>query len=139
MLQASWDQKKQDNPEQPKDAWSTEIKKHFKVPSVMLKTYNEIPLTLFGEIPVTIENAGQHQTVVAVQDEAPQELLLGTDVLSHLGVQVEVTPPPPEDTVQEAGNLVTESWESSVAVKLLDTVRIPAGFEQPFVQMSMGA
>ena len=59
VLQAWWDQKKQDNPEQPKDAWSTEIKKHFRVPSVMLKMYDETPLTLFGEIPVTIENAGR--------------------------------------------------------------------------------
>ena len=68
---------------------------------------------------------------MAVQDGAPQELLLGTDVLSHLGVRVEVTPPPSEDASQEAGNLVTELWESSVVVKLLDAVRIPAGFEQP--------
>ena len=60
-----------------------------KDPRIQLRTYDRTLMPLFAETEVTIVRGRFKYTMaILIQDEAPQDLLLGTDCLSLLGLEL---------------------------------------------------
>jgi len=121
----------------------------YKSPRISLKRYSGGRLNIVAEIVVTLSQ-GTHSTeaMVFVQKDAPCDLLLGTDVMSALGLSLkfdrcEVANPCEEEMVpsgqlqsEESVNKVEGEEESAVGdsgsasptgvVKLIQAVKIPA-------------
>ncbi len=111
------------------EEWSQAVKLRFGEPSVVLKSYGGARLNVIAQLQVTLSQ-GEHSTnaLVLVQKDAPNALLVGTDLLSLLGfsmkrkaVDEELLEPKQDATPQEES-----SERPTSVVKLLQAVRIPA-------------
>ena len=66
--------------------WREETRRKFSLPSLTLKAYSGHHLSIPYQVAVELQHASKTiKTVVLVQEEAPHELLLGTDLLPKLG------------------------------------------------------
>ena len=97
--------------------WIKEAQQLIVEPEVTVQDYGGMPVPILGEAEVEfrIESCCCRCRIL-VQEEAPQDLLLGTDVLGALGVRVTLTE-------EEA---MVEEEEEHLRIKLLTSVRLPA-------------
>ena len=103
-----------------------------KDPKIQLRTYDGTPMPLFAEAKVTVTRRNsKHTMAMLVQEEAPQDLLLGTDCLAPLGLELREANPGDgggnRDTMPTMSG-EPDSHQEPATVKLLKPVRIPAGF-----------
>ena len=72
--------------EHTKDQWKAEVRERITRTAVKLRTYGGETLALVGEVTVSMRR-GEHHTeaTILVQNKAPVEVLLGTDLLPKLG------------------------------------------------------
>ena len=67
--------------EQTPTEWKSEVRRRLKPPEVTLHSYGGGGLDIVGQILVTLRCGSHHHTaVVLVQKQAPEALLLGTDL-----------------------------------------------------------
>ena len=116
--------------EQTPTEWKSEVRHRLKPPEVTLHSYGGGGLDIVGQILVTLRCGPHHHTaVVLVQKQAPEALLLGTDLQPYLGFRlsrnmgegstVELLTAPKDKPDAEAGSLPT-------VVRLLQAQRLPA-------------
>ena len=75
--------------EQTPTGWKLEVKHRIKPPEVTLRSYGGGGLDIVGQILVTLRCGSYSRTaVVLVQKQAPEELLLGTDLQPYLGFRL---------------------------------------------------
>lgn len=100
--------------------WKDTVRSAKRKPSVALRAYGDGQVQVDAEADVTLSR-GSYQTsaAVLVQCQAPQELLLGTDLLGALGVRIDLGSKQPVKPPEASSG-------ASAAVKLLEAVRIPA-------------
>ena len=80
---------KQKRKEQSVDEWKIGVKKRITPSTVTLRSYGGPELNLVGQISLTLTRGEyEFEAVVQIQKEAPIDLLVGTDVLPHLGFAV---------------------------------------------------
>ena len=123
LLQVWWTQRDKTLPHWK---WKEEVIGKLADPTITLKAYNGTPLNVLAEVNVILEK-GSHrcEATVMVQEDAPQDVLLGTDCLSQLGIQLTGLEEPPHP------NTLAETEEPVATVKLLHSTKIPAGFGRP--------
>ena len=74
-------------PDQTIEEWEDSVRGRLQYSSVKLKSYGGGKLNIIGQIEVKLERgSNQTKAVVQIQKEAPVQLLIGTDLLSSLGV-----------------------------------------------------
>ena len=74
-------------PDQTIEEWEDSVRGRLQHSSVKLKSYGGGKLDIVGQIEVKLERgSNQTKAVVQIQKEAPVQLLIGTDLLSSLGV-----------------------------------------------------
>ena len=74
-------------PDQTVEEWKDSVRERLQYSSVKLKSYGGGKLNIIGQIEVRLERgSNQTKAVVQIQNEAPVQLLIGTDLLSSLGV-----------------------------------------------------
>ena len=75
--------------EQTPTEWKSEVRRRLKPPEVTLHSYSGGGLDIVGQILVTLRCGSHHHTaVVLVQKQAPEALLLGTDLQPYLGFRL---------------------------------------------------
>ena len=122
LLQIWWTQR---DKSLPRWKWKEEAVKKLADPTIALKAYNGTQLNVLAEATVTLGKGPHHcKATVMVQEDAPQDVLLGTDCLSQLGIQLTGLEEPPHP-------VITEETTVMATVKLLNPTRIPAGFGRP--------
>ena len=123
LLQVWWTQR---DKTLPRWKWKEEVIGKLADPTITLKAYNGTPLNVLAEVNVILEK-GSHrcEATVMVQEDAPQDVLLGTHCLSQLGIQLTGLEEPPHP------NTLAETEEPVATVKLLHSTKIPAGFGRP--------
>ena len=139
--------------------WREDTQKKFKDPDVALNSYGGHQLDFMARIELSLSQGGrQIETVVLVKKDAPNDLLIGTDVQSRFGFSLlmkksdgsiadllsgEVTLPQPQSTAkQNQGELAVSSPTEKMAkhggetqqgeheVRLLQAIKIPAGHQK---------
>ena len=84
--------------------WRVEVRKQLEEPRISLRSYGGARLNVVCQTTVTLARAGfSTATTVYLQKNAPLKVLLGTDVLKALGIQVTMT------TKGEVRNLLPQS------------------------------
>ena len=74
-------------PDQTVEEWKDSVREKLQYSSVKLKSYGGGKLSIIGQIEVRLERgSNQTKAVVQIQNEAPVQLFIGTDLLSSLGV-----------------------------------------------------
>ena len=74
-------------PDQTVEGWKDSVRERLQYSSVKLKSYGRGKLNIIGQIEVRLERgSNQTKAVVQIQNEAPVQLLIGTDLLSSLGI-----------------------------------------------------
>ena len=87
VMQVLVDGRSDETPEQ----WKKETYAKFASPDVTLKSYGGKPVDIIAQIEVTLALGKQEvRSPVLVQKDAPNDLLLGTDLLPQLGVSLVV-------------------------------------------------
>ena len=135
--------------EQTPADWGKDVLKKLTPTTVSLRSYGGNELEIVSQAVCHLERDGyQVKTVLQVQKGAPVDLLLGTDVLSHLGfslmqasrqgsatdlLQTTNAPCIPQNSVQGTPQvesapqkLETGSTNGSAQVKLIQATRLPA-------------
>ena len=122
--------------EQTTDEWRAETKQRIQKPTVRLNTYGGDPLNLVGQIQVSVARKGfSTGATMLIQDQAPVDLLLGTDLLPPLGFALiekntegedRSLMVAPETNIEGTTLCGTEPDERRAEVRLLQAVRIPA-------------
>ena len=90
--------------------WELAVKQRLKPPEITLRSYGGGGLDIVGQLSATIQSGPYRKTaVVLVQNQAPEDLLLGTDLQPYLGFQLlqkgtgepamELLPDPEGDTL----------------------------------------
>ena len=103
--------------------WKEDVKRVTRPPTtaISLKGYNSTPIGVAAEADLNVKRGCfETKAVLFVQREAPQELLIGTDLLGTLGMEV---------TTKEGSSLpmAPEGVDKGVvSVKLLKTTKLPA-------------
>ena len=120
--------------------WELAVKQRLKPPEITLRSYGGGGLDIVGQLSATIQSGPYRKTaVVLVQNQAPEDLLLGTDLQPYLGFQLlqkgtgepamELLPDPEGDTLTR-GNSRPDKQDnqdpSPPVVHLLQAVRLPA-------------
>ena len=112
--------------------WELVVKRRLKPPEVTLRSYGGRGLDIVGQIQANLRCGPYHRTaVVLVQNGAPEDLLLGTDLQPQLGFQLSQTsadgPAKQLLPASDETNPVTEDKEQPPpVVRLLQTERLPA-------------
>ena len=98
--------------------WKERVRAARRKPSIGLKAYDKGRVQVDAETNVTLSR-GRHSVTatVLVQCEAPQTLLLGTDLMGALGIKINLDPCEPVESREDS---------KEVSVKLIQPVRIPA-------------
>ena len=91
-------------PDQTVEEWKDSIRERLQYFSVKRTSYGGGKLNIIGQIEVRLERgSSQTKAVVQIQNEVPVQLLIGTDLLSSLGVLFLLKEPKmsqrPSDTV----------------------------------------
>ena len=74
-------------PDQTVKEWEDSVRKRLQYSSVRLQSYGGGKLNIIGQIEVNLERgSNQTKAVVQIQNKAPVQLLIGTDLLPSLGV-----------------------------------------------------
>ena len=103
--------------------WKEDVRQATRPPTtaISLKGYNSTPIGVAAEADLNLKRGCfETKAVLFVQREAPQELLIGTDLLGTLGMEV---------TTKEGSSLpmAPEGVDKGVvSVKLLKTTKLPA-------------
>lgn len=113
-------------PRQSPQQWREAVQKRLQKPSIPLRNYGGGELNLVRELEVKIARAGYSmKSVIQIHVGSSVELLLGTDVLSHLGFSLlaKSTGGTTEDLLM---TVVGESpRDGGAIVRLLQTVKLP--------------
>ena len=124
--------------QQTPEAWKTEVKKRLKPPTVTLRSYGGGVLDVVGQICCQVSR-GSYKTdaVIQVQNGAPVDLLIGTDLQPHLGfafLQLNDSEPH-TNLLSLQGSKATSQvklpeepdsgTETSATVRLLNATRLP--------------
>ena len=107
--------------------WKDIVRQARRSPSIEVKSYNNSPVSVAAEADVVLSRgAYQVPAVVLVQCAAPQDLLLGTNLLGALGIQLEssVGTSGSGEALQSSSQLTEEA--TPIIVKLLKPAKIPA-------------
>ena len=113
-------------PGQSPQQWREAVQKRLQKPSIPLRNYGGGELNLVRELEVEIERAGYSiKSVIQIHVGASVELLLGTDVLPHLGflVLARSTGGTTEDLLMTA--VLESPRDGGAIVQLLQTVKVP--------------
>ena len=114
--------------------WEAAVKRRLKPPEITLRSYGGGGLDLVGQLLATLQSGPYRQTAVdLVQNGAPEDFLLGTDLQPHLGFQlsqkstegpaVELVPLPERNDCTETDR---GEQRSPPVVRLLKAERLPA-------------
>ena len=125
--------------------WKETMMARFQIPTVMLKSYSGDRLNIVAQLPVTLTQ-GDHKvsSVVLIQKNAPNDLLIGTDLQPALGFRLTVQKSGNKETVLlgdcngilldetvEVGSKTQKSRGSDTAVvQLLTSTKVPAGHQK---------
>lgn len=112
--------------------WELEVKRRLKPPEITLRSYGGGGLDIVGQIQATLQCGSYRQTaVVLVQNGAPEDLLLGTDLQPQLGFRlsqarpdgpaIQLLPAPDDVSLETEGGMRT-----APVVRLLQSERLPA-------------
>ena len=72
--------------QQSPDEWKAEVKKRLKPPTMSLRNYGGGELNIVSEIQCKVSHGSySKEAVLQVQNNAPVNVLLGTDLQPHLG------------------------------------------------------
>ena len=106
-------------------SWKNTMRQEMCEPSIEVKSYNDTPVEVAAETKVNLRR-GEYKVdaVVLVQCNAPQDLLLGTDLLESLGIRLDLGAPRPTEQCVRKEDI--SSQDSVVKVRLLATLKIPA-------------
>ena len=108
--------------DRPNDEWLKEVNGKLTDPTLHLETYDGTPVELLAETTVALGIGDKEiQLRVFVQDDAPQEILIGTDCLHLLGGAVTIDGSP---VLQLGGS--TKPEMPKAVVRLIKSVKIPA-------------
>ena len=161
-LEFVWKVLKSNRPKEQTDAqWIESTRKKLKAPDVMLKSYGGHRLDFIAQTELTLSRGRcQMNTTILVRKNAPNDLLLGTDVQPQLGFSLvtkdadggttdlfaseRLTPSESKPTVREESREsphepgVTQPVQKEVETRLLDgkevrllqAVKIPAGMQK---------
>ena len=131
--------------EQTDAQWIESTREKLKGPDVVLKNYGGHRLDFIAQVELTLSR-GQYQriTTILVRKDAPNDLLLGTDVQPQLGFSLgtkdtdgsitdlftgeRLPPTEPKQTVKEL-NGEQERYDGR-EVRLLQAVKVPAGMQK---------
>ena len=96
---------------QSKEEWKQEVKKRFLPPTLSINSFGGGEMNVISQLTTNLKRGTkEYQTTILVQKGVPFDLLLGTDVLAELGL----------DVVDGAGQgpmmelLQGKTWESRV-------------------------
>ena len=116
--------------------WELAIRQRLKPPEITLRSYGGGGLDIVGQLTATIQSGPYRKmAVVLVQNRAPEDLLLGTDLQPYLGFQLsqKSTGGPMVDLLpclevhpSEESPKPTDQEQSPAVVRLLQAVRLPA-------------
>ena len=104
----------QRDPSQTVRQWKEEVRKKFLTPSISLQNYGGHRLDVLAQVYVTLSQGNRHVNArVFVQKNAPNELLIGTDVQACLGFSLNVTREDGkiEDLLDGQGTVVTRNGQ----------------------------
>ena len=133
--------------EQTRDQWKAEMRERITRTAVKLRTYGGETLALVGEVTVSMRRGEYHtEATILVQNKAPVEVLLGTDLLPKLGFALmEHNPDQPaidlmnnslgrihngEPSLDLENPTPDGETEPAAIVRLLHAVRVPAGHKK---------
>ena len=121
------------------ESWKEEVKRRLLPPTISLRSYSGGALDVVSQIQSRISRGDYSvDAVLQVQNDAPVELLLGTDLQPHLGftfMQLNGSQPPldllqiqettPEDA-QASAHQEASAGTTPPIVRLLQATRVPA-------------
>ena len=115
-------------PEQSPAQWRREVEKRLEPPTLPLRSYGGNELNLVKQIQVTLSRAGFSVTsVVQVHGGALVDLLLGTDLLPHLGFSMVAKSPDGStlDLLQKQTRTDRNPGEHTPVVCLIQATKLP--------------
>ena len=121
------------NPEQTPEDWAAEVKQRLKPTVIKLASYSGHKLDMHRQIRLKLGRKDrQIEAWVQVQQDAPVNFLLGTDIQPKLGFYVEEkeSAPTTGGELENATKTAEDSTEPPRQVCLLEAVRVPANFKR---------